>query len=97
MTAPLLNTAENTNVTVTVRARVERGGLVLLDTVNLSDGAEVLVTIVGTTIQETGKDESMRDAIKATTGAWKDLIDADTLKHNISNDRLIDTRPLPQL
>jgi hypothetical protein len=41
--------------------------------------------------------ESMRDALKATAGAWKGLIDAETLKRNIYEDRLIDTRPVPKL
>jgi hypothetical protein len=39
----------------------------------------------------------MRDALKATAGAWKDLIDAEALKRNIYEDRLIDTRPVPKL
>jgi hypothetical protein len=39
----------------------------------------------------------MRDALKATAGAWKNLIDAETLKRNIYEDRLIDTRPVPKL
>ena len=41
--------------------------------------------------------ESMRDALKATAGAWKGLIDAEELKRNIYEDRLIDTRPAPKL
>jgi hypothetical protein len=39
----------------------------------------------------------MRDVLKATAGAWKNLIDAETLKRNIYEDRLIDTQPIPKL
>jgi predicted DNA-binding antitoxin AbrB/MazE fold protein len=84
----------------TVRARFKAGVLELLDRVDLSEGAEVSVTIIESATKE-GKSgesgESMRDALKATAGAWKDLIDAEALKRNIYKDRLIDTRPVPKL
>jgi predicted DNA-binding antitoxin AbrB/MazE fold protein len=84
----------------TVRARFKAGVLELLDRVDLSEGAEVSVTIIESATKEgkSGKSgESMRDALKATAGAWKDLIDAEALKRNIYEDRLIDTRPVPKL
>jgi predicted DNA-binding antitoxin AbrB/MazE fold protein len=80
----------------TVRARFKSGVLELLDKVDLSEGAEVSVTIIESSPKEdTG--ESMRDALKATAGAWKGLIDAEALKRHIYEDRLIDTRPVPKL
>lgn len=81
----------------TVRARFKAGVLELLDKVDLSDGAEVSVTIIETNATADTGGESMREALKATAGAWKNLIDAETLKRNIYEDRLIDTRPVPKL
>lgn len=79
----------------TVRARFKAGVLELLDNVNLTEGEEVSVTIIESAKEDGGG--GMRDALKATAGAWKDLIDADELKRNIYADRLIDTRPAPKL
>jgi virulence-associated protein VagC len=44
-----------------------------------------------------GKGERMREALRATAGAWKDLVDCEELKRNIYADRLINTRPEPRL
>ena len=79
----------------TVRARFKAGVLELLGNVNLSEGEEVSVTILESGGKKSGG--SMRDALKATAGAWKDLIDADELKQNIYENRLINTRPVPKL
>jgi len=81
----------------TVRARFKAGVLELLDAVDLSEGTEVSVTIIESAAKADTRGESMRDALKATAGAWKGLIDAETLKRNIYEDRLIDTRPAPKL
>lgn len=81
----------------TVRARFKAGVLELLDRVDLSEGVEVSVTIIESAAKDDERGEGMRDALKATAGAWKDLIDAETLKRNIYEDRLIDTRPVPKL
>jgi predicted DNA-binding antitoxin AbrB/MazE fold protein len=81
----------------TFRARFKAGVLELLDAVNLSEGAEVSVTIIESAAKKDTRAESMRDALNATAGAWKGLIDAETLKRNIYEDRLIDTRPVPKL
>ena len=81
----------------TVRARFKAGVLELLDKVNLSEGAEASVTIIESTAKKDTSPESMREALKTTAGAWKGLIDAEELKRNIYEDRLIDTRPAPKL
>jgi predicted DNA-binding antitoxin AbrB/MazE fold protein len=81
----------------TVRARFKAGVLELLDAVDLSEGTEVSVTIIESAAKADTRGESMRDALTATAGAWKGLIDAETLKRHIYEDRLIDTRPVPKL
>ena len=81
----------------TVRARFKAGVLELLDKVDLSEGAEVSVTIIESSPKENTSGETMREALKATAGAWKGLIDAEELKRHIYEDRLIDTRPVPKL
>jgi predicted DNA-binding antitoxin AbrB/MazE fold protein len=81
----------------TVCARFKAGVLELLDAVDLSERAEVSVTIIESAAKDGDSGESMRDVLKATAGAWKNLIDAETLKRNIYEDRLIDTRPVPKL
>ena len=75
----------------TVRARVKRGMLELLEKVDLPEGKEVSVTIL-----ETPSPRSA-DGLRRSAGGWKGLIDAEKLIENIYNDRLISTRPVPRL
>lgn len=75
----------------TIRARVTRGMLELLEKVNLPEGKEVSVTILETPSPRS--DEGLR----RSAGGWKGLIDAEKLIENIYNDRLISTRPVPRL
>ena len=75
----------------TVRARVKRGMLELLEKVDLPEGKEVSVTIL-----ETPSPRSA-DGLRRSAGSWKGLIDAEKLIENIYNDRLISTRPVPRL
>jgi len=74
----------------TVRARVGRGVLELLEKVDLPEGKEVSVTILETP-------EVKSDGLKRSAGAWKGLVDAEKLIENIYADRLISTRPVPRL
>jgi predicted DNA-binding antitoxin AbrB/MazE fold protein len=75
----------------TIRARFKRGMLELLERVDLPEGKEVSVTILETT--------TPRDAegLRRSAGGWKGLIDAEKLIEHIYTDRLISTRPVPQL
>ena len=75
----------------TVRARVGRGVLELLEKVELPEGKEVSVTILET--------PARRDAegLRKSAGGWKDLVDVEKLIENIYADRLISTRPEPRL
>jgi len=75
----------------TVRARVTRGMLELLETVDLPEGTEVSVTILETPTPRSG------DGLRRSAGGWKGLVDAEQLIEHIYQDRLISTRPLPRL
>ena len=74
------------------RARFSEGVLKPLDIVDLKEGEEVRVIIT-----ERPKGKGMREALRASAGGWKGLVDADELKRNIYADRLISTRPEPKL
>ena len=75
----------------TIRARVKGGVLEPLEKVDLAEGKEVLVTIIGVPAQ------GNRDAFRRAFGRWKGTIDAEALIRNIYADRLISTRPEPKL
>ena len=75
----------------TIRARVRRGMLELLEKVDLPEGTEVTVTIVATPAPKGA------DGLRRSAGGWKGLIDAEQLIENIYSDRLISTRPVPKL
>lgn len=75
-----------------IRARFTKGVLELLEAVNLKEGEEVNVVIA-----ERPKGKGMIEALRASAGGWKGLVDAEELKRNIYADRLISTRPEPKL
>ena len=62
-----------------------------LDKVDLPEGKEVLVTIVGIPAQ------GNRDAFRRAFGRWRGTIDAEALIRNIYDHRLISTCPEPKL
>ena len=74
------------------RARFSHGVLEPLDAVDLKEGEEVKVIIA-----ERPQGKGMIEALRASAGGWKGLIDAEELKRNIYADRLISTRPEPKL
>ena len=74
------------------RARFSHGVLEPLDAVDLKEGEEVKVIIV-----QRPQGKGMLEALRASAGGWKELIDAEELKRNIYADRLISTRPEPKL
>ena len=75
-----------------IRARFSRGVLEPLEALDLKEGEEVKVIIT-----ERSKGQGMIEALRASAGGWKGLIDAEELKRNIYADRLISTRPEPKL
>ena len=74
------------------RARFSHGVLEPLEAVDLKEGEEVRVII-----PERPQGKGMIEALRASAGGWKGLIDAEELKRNIYADRLISTRPEPKL
>jgi hypothetical protein len=74
----------------TVRARFSGGNLTPLDPLELKEGDEVTVTI---TDVATRPDPRWLDH---TAGGWAGLVDADRLKREIYESRLL-TRPEPRL
>ena len=72
----------------TIRARFTKGVIEPLESIEMTEGREITVTILDVpTPREAG------DGFEASAGGWKDLIDAEELKKNIYADRLIATRP----
>jgi predicted DNA-binding antitoxin AbrB/MazE fold protein len=75
----------------TIRARVKGGVLEPLEKMDLPEGKEVLVSIIGV------PGHGNRDAFRRAFGRWKGTIDAEALIRNIYADRLVSTRPEPKL
>ncbi|HHT9137902.1 MAG TPA: antitoxin family protein [Candidatus Wunengus sp. YC60] len=75
----------------TIKVRFSHGVIKPLEKVEFSEGEEFTVIIHETPKKPQRK--NFRDALKATAGGWKDLLDAEELKRNIYADRLISTRP----
>jgi len=86
-----INRRRENHMSRTVRARVKRGMLELLDRVDLPEGTEVSVTILEMPASKSA------EGLRRSAGGWKGLIDAEQLIENIYNDRLISTRPVPRL
>jgi predicted DNA-binding antitoxin AbrB/MazE fold protein len=75
-----------------IRARFSHGVLEPLEALDLKEGEEVNVIIT-----ERPQGKGMIEALRASAGGWKGLVDAEELKRNIYADRLISTRPEPKL
>ena len=76
----------------TFRARVKRGHLELLETVNIPEDTEVSVTIIDTRRNDDA------DAFRRSAGSWKGTVDAEALIENIYTDRARPSdRPVPRL
>lgn len=76
----------------TVRARVGRGVLELLEKIDVPEGTEVAVTIIHTS----GNDDV--EAFERSAGSWKGTIDADALIERVYADRTRPSdRPVPRL
>lgn len=75
--------------TITIRGRFSRGFIEPLEKLELEEGKEITLTI--SDIQLFRK-KSLVEALRATSGGWKGLIDAEKLKKDIYSERLISTR-----
>lgn len=75
----------------TIRARFSKGVIKPLEEIEINEGEEITISVIEAPSRT--KRKSFVEALKATAGGWKNLIDCDELKRNIYNDRLITTRP----
>ena len=78
-------------MTKIIRAHMRRGMLEPMENIDLPEGEEVTVTI--TRVPSPGD----VDAFRKAAGAWRGNVDAEELIRNIYADRLISTRPKPDL
>ncbi len=78
-------------VAKTIKARFSKGMIEPLEKVDIKEGEEITISILE--VPSGLEKKSFSDALKATAGGLRDLIDCDELKKNIYNDRLISTRP----
>lgn len=76
----------------TIRARFSKGVIEPLEKVDMTEGKEITVTIMELPIPS-----EKEDALEASAGGWKGLIDAEELKKNIYANRLISTRHVVKL
>lgn len=75
----------------TVRARVGRGVLELLEKIDVPEGKEVSVTILET---PAGRDLA---AFDRAAGSWKGTLDVEAFLAKNAESRMRATRPVPQL
>jgi len=72
----------------TIRARFKNGVIEPLESLELKDGEEIVLTIMRQAEIKEG-----HDAFKESRGGWKGLIDCEKLKRDIYESRSIQTRP----
>ena len=78
-----------------VEARYLNGAIVPMETLDIEEGASLLVSIE---VQSQVSDaERGLKALRATAGGWKGTHDPDELIGNIYESRLVNTRPEPRL
>jgi predicted DNA-binding antitoxin AbrB/MazE fold protein len=75
----------------TIRARVGRGVLELLEKIEVPEGTEVAVTILET---PTGRDFA---AFDRAAGSWKGTLDVEAFLTKNAESRMRATRPVPEL
>lgn len=89
-----LNPRSNTKAEkmgTTIKARFSGGFLKPLEPLELKEGDEVTITIVAL------PSKARTDWLERTAGGWVGLIDAEKLKREIYESRLVTTRPEPRL
>jgi predicted DNA-binding antitoxin AbrB/MazE fold protein len=72
----------------TVKARYNKGQFQPLESLDLTEGSEVLLTVA------TPQPLKNEDPTDETAGAWSDLLDCQALEQDIYQDRLVNTRPV---
>jgi predicted DNA-binding antitoxin AbrB/MazE fold protein len=86
-----LEPGESQEMNTTIRARFSGGNLKPLEPLALREGEEVTVTIASVS------PEASANWLERTAGGWAGLIDAENLKRDIYESRLLATRPEPRL
>jgi len=76
-----------------IKAKFSNGVIKPLEKLDIEEGRKITITIKETPSEITKTIKSQRNSF----GGWKGLIDAEELKRNIYEDRLITTRPEPKL
>ena len=71
----------------TIKARFINGALVPIETLNLKEGDEVLVTVDTKTAVSAMSVEEMTERSKAAAGGWAGSIDAEKLLRDIYTSR----------
>ena len=89
----MLSADEGGTMEKTIKARFSNGVIKPLEDLTIEEGKELIITI---SEAPAGAEKTM-EALRKSFGGWKGLIDAEELKKNIYNDRLINTRPVPKL
>jgi hypothetical protein len=87
-------------MSTTVRARFAGGVLRPLEDLSLREGDEVMLTIVASEPSPGGAPEAHEvpgDWLDPTAGGWRHLIDAERLKQDIYESRLVAARAEPRL
>ena len=79
---------QNFTMGKTIRARFSKGVIRPLEKINVAEGKEITITIL-----DLPTASNQKNGLDASSGGWKGLVDAETLKRNIYADRLISTRP----
>jgi predicted DNA-binding antitoxin AbrB/MazE fold protein len=79
----------------TIKARFKDGMIEPLEKLDIDDGKEIMISIVE--VPNEDEEKTFINGINASFGGWKDKVDCEELIKNIYNDRLISTRPKPEL
>jgi predicted DNA-binding antitoxin AbrB/MazE fold protein len=74
---------------ITIKARFSRGFIEPLEKLEFEEGKEIILTISDISVF---KKKSLVEALRATSGGWKGLVDGEELKKDIYSERLISTR-----
>ena len=75
-----------------IEAEFSKGVIIPLEKLDLEEGKKITITIEEVSFEKK-KDV---DFLRKSFGGWKNLIDAERLKRNIYNNRLISTRSTPK-
>ena len=89
----MLSAGEGREMEKTIRARFSNGVIEPLEDLTIKEGKELISAVS----EAPAGSEKTLEALRKSFGGWKGLIDAEELKRNIYNDRLINTRPVPKL